>query len=152
MKRILAAASDLEQAKQLFLDADLDQSGYLDKDELLQVMGDLGFAMSEEKLDDIFAIFDVDGAGVIGLDDFGQLIHSQAKEASQRLQEMVEYQVMVLEGSKCKYVPPKTGTLSLKLVDGYKTKLKKQVITRFGLFILANVFSHTLISYDLLCL
>ncbi len=120
----------MEQAKQLFLDADLDQSGYLDKDELLQVMSELGFVMSEEKLDDIFAIFDVDGAGVIGLDDFGQLVHSQAKEASQRLQEMIEYQVMALEGTTCKYVPPKTGTLKLNLVDGYKTKLKKQVITR----------------------
>jgi uncharacterized protein YacL (UPF0231 family) len=132
LKRILAAASDIEQAKQLFLDADLDCSGYLDKDELLQVMSELGFIMSEEKLEDIFAIFDVDGAGVIGLEDFVQLVHSQAKEASQRLQEMVEYQVMVLEGNTSKYVPPKTGFLSLKLVDGYKTKLKKQVITRYS--------------------
>ena len=95
-------------------------------------MSELGFIMSEEKLEDIFAIFDVDGAGVIGVEDFVQLVHSQAKEASQRLQEMVEYQVMVLEGTTSKYVPPKTGLLSVKLVDGYKTKLKKQVITRYS--------------------
>jgi hypothetical protein len=54
----------------------------------------------------------------------------QHGEAAARIRELTEYPIMSLDSNPTeKYVPPRTGTLVLKVVDGYKQKEKFQTIS-----------------------
>ena len=61
LQRALDAASNEEKARQLFLQADRDASGSLDKQELLQVLAELGLEGGGAQLQQLLDFFDVDG-------------------------------------------------------------------------------------------
>lgn len=130
LRLIASAASNMELAKQLFYEADADRSGKLDKDELQEVLEKIGFPIDVDRLNDIFAVFDVDGAGSIDMSEFILLLKAQARDAYARIRDMTEYPITALKtGSYSpsmvpseKYVPPRQGTLHLSITDGFVQK------------------------------
>ena len=78
--------------------------------------------IDEEQLQDIFAVFDIDGEGAIDFPEFQNLLRSQAKEATARIKDMTEYPIMTNE--KKRYIPPRSGLLRLQVVDGF---IRKQI-------------------------
>ena len=130
LRRLKAAASNTDEARRLFLESDIDGSGFLEKDEILLVFEGLGLQMDESKLHEVFAVFDIDGAGVINYDEFIELLKTQANDATTKIKAMTEYPIMALSSSlQKKYIPPKTGTLSFNLVDGLVIKENHQIVS-----------------------
>lgn len=126
LRLVVQAASNTQLANELFFEADADHSGRLDKDELQEVLGKIGFVIEEDRLNDIMAVFDVDGAGTIDLQEFMSLLKSQQREAMLRIKDLTEYPIMTLAGdpSNKVYVPPRKGIMHLKLIDGFVQKKK----------------------------
>ena len=120
LRRMKDAASNVELGTQLFYEADADGSGALDKDELQEVLEKIGFEIDDEQLHDIFTIFDVDGAGAIDKAEFLSLLKSQRHEANLRINDMINYPVMALDGKR--YIPPRKGILRMKVIDGFVRK------------------------------
>ena len=116
------AASNQEMGKLMFLEADADGSGKLDKGELKDVLENIGLDIDEEQLQDIFAVFDIDGEGAIDFPEFQNLLKSQAKEATARIHDMTHYPIMSSGGKR--YIPPRVGTLRLQVIDGF---IRKQI-------------------------
>ena len=125
LRLLQEAASNVELGTKLFYEADEDNSGRLDKDELKNVLDKIGFIVDDDKLNDLLAVFDVDGTGTIDLNEFLSLLKSQNREATIRIKEMVEYPIMALTSDRTKrYIPPKTGILKFNVVDGCKCYLE----------------------------
>ena len=120
LRRMKDAASNVELGTQLFYEADADGSGKLDKDELQEVLEKIGFEIDDDQLHDIFTIFDVDGAGAIDKAEFLSLLKSQRHEANLRINDMINYPVMALDGKR--YIPPRKGILRMKVIDGFVRK------------------------------
>lgn len=130
LKATLLAANNQQEGMRLFHKADADQSGELDSEELIEVLQELGFDLDDKGLDDIFTVFDVDGAGTIGGDEFQALLKSLEKEASHRIKDMIEYPMITRKNNpKVKYIPPKTGILYLEVIDGFKKKEKEFLVS-----------------------
>jgi len=66
----------LDLIQQMFDQADLDGSGTIDLDELIQMMGATGFNDLIEEVQGIFQKVDVNGDGQIDLAEFRQYIAS----------------------------------------------------------------------------
>jgi hypothetical protein len=123
LRLLAAAASSTELGTKLFYEADADNSGRLDKDELQDVLDKIGFSIDPDRLLDMLAVFDVDGAGTIDLTEFQSLLKSQHHEAVSRIREMTQYPILCASTSPgVKYVPPRVGTLRCKVVDGFTRK------------------------------
>lgn len=123
LRTVHDAASNLDLATQMFYDADADGSGKLDKDELRDVLHSIGFQIDADRLNDIFAVFDVDGGGAIDLPEFIMLLKAQSREAAMRIKEMQEYPISCLAATPgVKYIPPTTGKLTLLVNDGFVQK------------------------------
>jgi Ca2+-binding EF-hand superfamily protein len=131
LRLIQEAAQNVELGTRLFREADRDNSGELDKDELRAVLNRMGFdKMDHEKMEDLMAVFDIDGAGTIVEEEFIQLLRSQAREANMRVEEMISYPIMALASSPtAKYVPPRKGVLSMNVIDGFVRKDNHKVIS-----------------------
>lgn len=120
LRRLKDAASNVELGTQLFHEADADDSGKLDKFELQTVLKEIGFEIDEEQLNDIFTVFDVDGAGAIDKAEFLSLLKAQRHEATLRINDMISYPVMTLDGKR--FIPPRKGILRMKIADGFVRK------------------------------
>jgi hypothetical protein len=131
LRLIQEAAENVELGRRLFREADRDNSGELDKDELRTVLNRMGFdKMDHEKMEDLMAVFDIDGAGTIVEEEFIQLLRSQAREANMRVEEMIAYPIMALASSpSVKYVPPRKGILRMNVIDGFVRKDNHKVIS-----------------------
>jgi hypothetical protein len=78
MRLLQQASSNRELGRKLFYEADADGSGQLDKEELQAVLHRIGFAVEEERLNDIMAVFDVDGEGTIEMNgEFSESVSAQ---------------------------------------------------------------------------
>ncbi len=120
---VQAAASNHVLGTKLFYEADADGSGKLDKDELMEVLHKIGFIIEEDRLADIMALFDVDGAGTIDLQEFLCLLKVQQREATLRIKEMIEYPILCLPNQlHKKYIPPRKGIIYCKVIDGFVQK------------------------------
>lgn len=130
LRLVVLAASNTQLAHKLFFEADADLSGKLDKDELQEVLNKIGFVIEEDRLHDIMAVFDVDGEGTIELPEFMSLLKSQQREANLRIRDLTEYPIMALAGAlDKKFIPPRTGILHVKLIDGFVQKKKFYTIS-----------------------
>lgn len=122
----------MQRATALFYEADLDSSGELDREELRLVLARLGIDADSnpKRLADIMSLFDLDGSSLLNLADFLALVKSQRAEAESRIKEMVTRSVMALSSRPgVKYVPPKSGRLTLHVVDSYAQKAGYCVMT-----------------------
>lgn len=131
LRMLRDAASSVELGTKLFYEADADNSGRLDKDELQDVLDKIGFSIDHERLCDLLAVFDIDGAGTIDLQEFLSLLKSQHKEATVRIKEITEYPIMAAYHitPKVKYVPPRSGILKLNVIDGFVRKKNFYTVT-----------------------
>lgn len=132
LRLLEAAASDVTKATQLFHEADLDNSGELDRYEMQLILARLGIgaANNPKRFADIMGLFDLDGSGLMGLDDFLSLVKSQRLEASSRIRELTQYSVMALASRPGqRYIPPTTGQLTLTVVDGFVQKAAYSVLS-----------------------
>ena len=128
LRRVQVAAENVEEAKALFQEIDEDGSGELDKEELTGLLQSLGLNLDEDRIDDIIRTYDLDGGGTIGIDEFLYFLKQQNKEATARITDIVMAPVMTLDagdGSGYQvraYKPPLTGTLFVKVEDGFNVK------------------------------
>lgn len=130
LRRVEAAASDVEAAMRLFLEYDTDGSGSLDPDELQQLLCDIGLDLDREVIVDAISMYDIDGVGTMDIPEFASFLRSQKDEAVARYRDMTEYPVMCLRGnSKTKYAPPREGTMHISLIDSYSRKSVHKVIS-----------------------
>lgn len=130
LRLLLEAASNAALGTKLFYEADEDNSGRLDKDELQNVLDKIGFKIDSDRLQDILAVFDVDGAGTIDLTEFQSLLKSQHHEVAMRIKEMLQYPILALSTSPTvKYVPPRSGVLRCSVVDGFVRKKNFYMMT-----------------------
>jgi len=101
----------------------------IDPDELGHVLNRIGFHVSRERIQDIVDLYDLDGQGTIGFDEFIGFLHAQQKESSHRIKELCEAPMIALESSGKKFVPPYKGILQMSVVDGYTRKSEFQTLS-----------------------
>jgi hypothetical protein len=110
LMKIVEAAKDIESAKKLFTEIDLDGSGALDGYEFTALMTSVGIKMSEERAEETLSIYDSDGGGTIGLSEFLAFLKVQKREAEARLKDLVDLPVMAAKSNpKKRYLPPREG-------------------------------------------
>ena len=129
LNKIVDCANDIKGAVRLFQEVDVDGSGEVDKDELGELIRSMGMNLSESRIDEIFALYDVDGGGSIGLSEFLAFLKTQKQESSNRLKDMCEIPIMMdpsaptgSSGEPLPWVPPREGSMKCKVVDGFATK------------------------------
>ena len=132
------AARDFVQARKLFEQFDTDHSGEIDLSELAELLEEFDMHIKDEQLADAMAIIDVDGSGAVELPEFLGFLRDHQSDCIARIKEMTELPVMVNAGRRNKniknnnikkYVPPKSGTLTIEMKDSFKTKDHYQVMT-----------------------
>lgn len=130
LEKMRMAASNIQFAVRLFQEVDTDGSGELDKEELGKLMAKMGFKMSEKRLSELMAVYDVDMGGKIELHEFLMLLKSQHQEATQRIKELTQSPVMALKTEKnTRYIPPEVGALHITIIDGFAKKKQYRVLT-----------------------
>ncbi|CAM9213873.1 unnamed protein product, partial [Ectocarpus fasciculatus] len=130
LKLLKGASSDIKEAKLLFQQADADQSGEIDKPELMGLLPELGIFISENQVDDVMSRYDVDGTGTIELPEFLGFVKSLHEDADKRMRDMSEtIQMALTENLMRRYVPPREGILRMELLDGFLRKDLFQVLS-----------------------
>eukprot|EP01032_Pedospumella_encystans_P009853 gene9853-11567_t len=131
LKIVQAAASDTESAMALFREIDADGSGQLDEEEFGNLVTCMGLSMSPEQVRECMSEYDVDNGGVIEMSEFSLFLRNQAKEAERKLKELTEFPIMAIRAEKeiKRYIPPRTGTLTLVVVDGFTLKDTYRVLS-----------------------
>lgn len=110
LMKIVDAAKDIDAAKKLFTEIDLDGSGALDGYEFSELMTSVGIKMTEERAEETLSIYDSDGGGTIGLTEFLAFLKVQKREAEARLKDLVDLPVMAAKSNpKKRYLPPREG-------------------------------------------
>lgn len=123
--KIEAASSDIKEAVRLFQETDEDGSGELDKDEIENLLKKMGLDITQERLDEIFYLYDVDGGGTVELAEFLTFLRTQAVEAKARAHDLASAPIFVPKDQNHlrKYKPPLTGVLRMKVIDAFVQKL-----------------------------
>ncbi|RYH21040.1 hypothetical protein EON65_21675 [archaeon] len=105
INRIRDATRDIRKAMALFNEVDKDGSGELDEEEFEYLMQVLGMDLSEGKVKEVMAEYDVDGGGIIEMHEFLLFLRNQQKEAGKRLKELTEYPILI-SGLQYNLPPP----------------------------------------------
>jgi len=74
MCRALFGAQSEKDLRSAFRLLDLDESGFIDKEELSRALPLLSEEVSEERLDELFSLVDVDSSGLIDFEEFCALV------------------------------------------------------------------------------
>lgn len=129
LEKMKAAAANREKGIQLFHEADADGGGTIDAEELTDLLEGVGMEVSEDMIDDIMMVYDVENNGSIQLPEFLAFLRAQYREATARLEEMTEIRIMATrDRPKEKYSPPRQGWLHLAVMDGFTRKEKYSVM------------------------
>ena len=67
---VLTRDQNLHDLRRLFKEFDLDQSNYLSRVEFREALIRLGIELSDVQLDDLMKEIDIDGNGVVDIDEF----------------------------------------------------------------------------------
>jgi hypothetical protein len=117
------AAGNVELAMQLFSEYDDDGNGSLDVDEIFKLIQNIGITFDRPTLVKAIDLFDVDGAGTLGHDEFLQFLRAQREEARARIKELTENPIMASSKlTSMKYIPPKVGTMYVDIEDSFSSK------------------------------
>lgn len=76
MCRALFGAQSEKDLRSAFRLLDLDESGFIDKDELWAALPVMSEDVPEERLDELFRLVDADGSGLIDFEEFSTLVRS----------------------------------------------------------------------------
>jgi len=136
LNKIVDSAGDIKGAVRLFQEVDEDGSGEVDREELGELINSMGINITENRIDEIFALYDVDGGGSIGLSEFLSFLKTQKQESAHRIKDMTEIPIMVdsanpgkPNGQPLQWVPPREGVAKITVVDGFITKAIKRVMS-----------------------
>mmetsp|Transcript_22581 Transcript_22581/g.42113 ORF Transcript_22581/g.42113 Transcript_22581/m.42113 type:complete len:1139 (+) Transcript_22581:708-4124(+) len=132
LHRLRVAANDINKAKELFNEFDIDKSGEIDKHEFMALLQAVGIPTSESIIDKCMFLVDVDGSGMIELDELIDFFKASAKDAEKKINELIETSAMCVpnkNGDYVRYVPPTTGYMRIQLENGQSRKSTFQVIT-----------------------
>ncbi len=139
LTKIKDSAADISAAIHLFQEVDEDGSGEIDREEFAEMVRQMGIGMSEERIDEVYNTYDVDGGGSIGLSEFLAFLKTQKAEATARIDDLCEMPIMALDdGVPVKeskkthydpYEPPKEGRLEIIVEDGFVMKEIKKVLS-----------------------
>ncbi|CAK9252797.1 unnamed protein product [Sphagnum jensenii] len=130
LRELAASATDPVKGLDLFLQADTDGNGTIDRNELTALLDKFGFPMDQDGIDDIFDQFDVDGAGVLEKEEFLRLLALESEEAVARTSEYLEsYFYADHAMAYQRYILPRQGILHLSVVDNYSEKGPKNILT-----------------------
>ena len=129
LKKMRDAAGNRENGIALFHEADEDGGGSIDGEELTALLESVGMDVTPDMIDDILDVYDLDGEGAIGLPEFLAFLRAQYNESVSRLAEMTEERIMAAPSKpKEKYRVPRSGFLTLMVMDGFTRKEKYSVI------------------------
>lgn len=109
--------AELERAQRLFRQYDEDGNGTLDRHELSTLLTGLGLVGSREAVDQMLAVYDMDGAGVIEEKEFVHFLQSMQAQATKASLQVNQRSFLVLKGMEnaappAPSPPPKSGTPS----------------------------------------
>ena len=114
----------------LFQEIDKDGSGELDKEELGLLLDNMGLNLSEERLEEMFNMYDTDEGGTIEMPEFLLFIKSMCLQAQARAKDLVESPQLVLKSDrKTRWLPPQTGRVLMTLEDGFTSKDVHKVLS-----------------------
>ena len=82
LKDLQRSASDIKEAVTLFQEADTDGTGELEIDEFRVLLDRVGIDVDEQRLKETLELYDSDGGGSIGLNEFILFLRSQYAEAT----------------------------------------------------------------------
>ena len=111
----MVAQTDIEMAKMLFLKYDNDCSGSLDKTELLVILHELGLPHSLDVIDQILTSYDMDGSGVVEMEEFVNFLGALKSAAQVSQMYSAQRRFMALQGTDAEYVPGDEGTVNFQL-------------------------------------
>jgi len=130
LEHMMRAAADIQSAIRLFQEADSDDSGSLDHEEIRVLMERLGLIMSLKRLTNLIAKFDIDQGGKIELPEFLMLLKEQRVEAKQRIDDIRNVPIMAWKHNPdMRYVPPEKGYLQITVMDGFAKKKHYRILT-----------------------
>jgi hypothetical protein len=132
LHRLRMAANDIQRAKELFNEFDIDGSGEIDKTEFMQLLEAVGISTNENMIDKCMFLVDVDGSGLIELEELVNFFKASANDAEKQINELIETSAMCVpnkQGEYVRYVPPSSGYLRIQLENGHSRKSGFQVIT-----------------------
>jgi len=81
-KTIAEVSSDINTARNLFRKFDIDDSGFLDKQEIAAILKELGMESSRETVDQLLKLYDVDGTGTVEEEEFTSFLTSVNQAAT----------------------------------------------------------------------
>jgi hypothetical protein len=151
LTKIKDSAADINAAIRLFQEVDEDGSGEIDREEFAEMVRQMGIGMSEERIDEVYATYDVDGGGSIGLSEFLAFLKTQKAEASARIDDLCETPIMTLDDgipikdSRGKiydpWMPPSTGRIEIEVIDGFVEKEIKKTMSSVDQANIQNVIA-----------
>ncbi len=148
---------DQSNARLLFHKFDNDNSGFLDKSELMLLFKELGFDHSAENIDLMLAKYDVDGTGTVELEEFSGFLKSM-QDAVNKSKEWLNYERYVTaKVGETKftepYMPPEVGTVECsfqyEVSDGFFKTVTADSISAIISASRAVADSATLLRYSL---
>lgn len=127
LDQIYEISSDVEKAKSLFRDFDVDGSGSLDRDELESLISALGIDNAHQMVKELLSIYDADNSGVVEEGEFSDFLDGMKKniDRSKSRQTQISFLSLVEESttnSKTgatsvteEYHPPSSGVVECSL-------------------------------------
>ena len=124
LRAVVNSASNLDAATKLFKDTDTDGSGYIDVDELHVLMSSIGINMTRDGVESMMAAVDIDGGGEMDEAEFYVLLKSIARDARNKLKDLLETLVMSEVGKPQgeQYRPPRDGVIEIDVIEGLTGK------------------------------
>jgi hypothetical protein len=131
LQKIKTGGNNPGKWRQLFEETDTDGNGVVDREELQRLLHKMGFIGSEGFISELLDQYGADDSDCINLTGFISFVKNEYANACMRVEELTTARVMSLSPDvPSQYKPPKTGLLTLTLVDGLQKKAKARVVSK----------------------
>lgn len=129
LRKLIAVGRDPASAIEQFDILDTNQSGELEFRQFHCLLEHLGVNMTLSQVSEVIARYDVDGSGMISKSEFRQYLQTQLESSEAKLRDLIEDPILALSTAAStpysaheRYIPPKTGTLHMTIIDGFVRK------------------------------
>jgi hypothetical protein len=129
LRNMVSIGTNPREALEVFDILDLDSTSELGSTELHRLFLSIGLNFPMLRVVEIVNSIDVTGGGMVSKDEFKQFLQFQKEVSQVKLKDLVEEPMYALSSAKptpyslhARYVPPKSGTLLLTVVDGFSKK------------------------------
>eukprot|EP01041_Mallomonas_annulata_P004132 gene4132-8209_t len=128
-------ANDVKTAQKVFKQFDLDKNGCLDRVELAELLKYLGLLNSAHTIDQLLALYDTDGSGLIEESEFVGFLEEVQKSAIRFQARGKELRYVALSDSSMPYIVPDKGKLEFEIesdesVPSFLDKMSKSTVDK----------------------